>query len=126
MNTWNPGLAFCRTQGQFYEQYRDFVLQRNEGHLLRRVACIHGRPVDLCPAAAARGWCCVAILYKYNICMCICMNSTVGRGDQEKPLIGVIFIQNGWFEEWGQGLYFRPNVRPQGSLEVRPKLGLSS
>eukprot|EP00667_Euglena_gracilis_P006116 EG_transcript_6165 len=47
MNTWNPGLAFCRTQGQFYEQYRDFVLQRNEGHLLRRVACIHGRPVDL-------------------------------------------------------------------------------
>lgn len=58
--------------------------------------------------------------------MCICMNSTVGRGDQEKPLIGVIFIQNGWFEEWGQGLYFRPNVRPQGSLEVRPKLGLSS
>eukprot|EP00668_Euglena_longa_P013936 GGOE01017888.1.p1 GENE.GGOE01017888.1~~GGOE01017888.1.p1 ORF type:complete len:644 (+),score=100.00 GGOE01017888.1:63-1934(+) len=47
MNTWNPGMAYCLTQGQFYEQYRNFVLQRNEGHLLRRVACIHGRPVDL-------------------------------------------------------------------------------
>ena len=47
MNTWNPGLAKCVTQVEFYEQYRAFVLKRNEDHLLRKVACIHGRPVDL-------------------------------------------------------------------------------
>lgn len=47
MNTWNPGMARCLTQGEFYEQYRGFVMRRREEHLLRKVACIHGRPVDL-------------------------------------------------------------------------------
>ena len=47
MNTWNPGMARCVAQSEFYENYREFVLQRNEDHLLRKVACIHGRPVDL-------------------------------------------------------------------------------